>query len=146
MPVNEKNERKLTEAEVLKYLESIIDAEDMFPQRTFQGAPLSGLLREVIDLIKLKNEELDALYFTLDDLLEVIQRRNAKIERLEIQKKALSKKRVNIFERTEIYEKARSKAVKEFAESAKAKALADGCRVIGVRTINQIAKEMGVEL
>ena len=54
------------------------------------------------------------------NVLDLINRQKAEIERLEIENRVLSQKRVNIFERLHSYQKGESEGQKKFAEKVKA--------------------------
>ena len=79
----------------------------------------------------------------LCELSDLINRQKAEIERLKTENLILSQKRVNLYERLDIIDRARYKAITEFAERLKKEAYFDSAWcVLPVDGIDQIAKEM----
>ena len=70
------------------------------------------------------------------EMLDLINRKNAKIEKLNFENLQMVASIKGL----------RAEAIKEFAERVKEKQYLDGVYVVDVKDIDQIAKEMGVEL
>ena len=70
---------------------------------------------------EMEMEDVVIYYEDVCTLLDIINRLQAEIERLKIENRILSQKRVNLFERLEIIDKAKTEAYKEFAERLKEK-------------------------
>ena len=119
-------EPKLTEAEIMKALEccGVLHKTDVM---TYKGMPLEVFSEAVLDLINSKNAEIERLEKEVDRLSQVVLYHDGQIA------------------------EARAEAIKEFAERAKKKAWGAvetwiTSEIVTVEEIDQIAKEMGVEL
>ena len=123
----------MTEAEIMKALEcccnrSITKCIKECPLKDFDGECYSAMKRDILDLINRKNAKIDELQIKTEHLAGFVD-----VAYKEIEKKAII---------------ARAEAIKEFAERVKDN-FEDG-RLFGkdavCRRLDQIAKEMGVEL
>lgn len=123
-------DREFTEAEIMKALECCFK---------------KGLLCESCD--ECPNMAMGSLCMDqmIKDAIDLIERKNAEIERLE----ALSKHHQTLINMlNEGIAEARAEAVKEFAERVKKKGFTNNfCKLlITAEEVDRIAKEMGVEL
>ncbi len=89
----------MTDAEIKKALKCCYIYDTACKECPFLGTPDCGKLPK--------------------NTISLINRQQAEIERLQTENRILSQKRVNLFERLEIIEKAKAEAIKEFAERLK---------------------------
>lgn len=117
----------MTEAEIMKALECCAE------QRPCQECPLCNYTQ---DAEKCKNK-------VFVECLDLLNRKNAEIERVTKERDNITKTYTEVVDAWQI---TRAEAIKEFAERVKGKQYLDGVYVVDVKDIDQIAKEMGVEL
>ena len=114
-------------SDVLKRLcYRILEENDQLKERLKEATRENDSLRECIEKAHSEVKKLktslkiaESEVFRLNGLVDEDNRQQAEIERLQTENRILSQKRVNLFERLEIIEKAKAEAIKEFAERLK---------------------------
>lgn len=134
-----KQEKQMTEAEIMKALEcaSFVYKNEVL---TFKGIPIEEFSKAVVDLINRKNAENERLKKIINTSAIILPAR--KCGKTFLIKTTIEK--ITESARTA----ARAEAIKEFAERVKSKGYTNSfCKLLlSKEDIDQIAKEMGVEL
>lgn len=121
---------------------------DLINRQKAENLSLQNKVELLEQAMKMLKEDSDK---SRESAMEVIQKQEAEIERLQTENRILSQKRMNLFERLEFIHKARAEAVKEFAERLKENVesydVATGYKITIVHaveeeTIDNLVKEM----
>ena len=135
----------MTESEIMKELQSAIDWFTEHGRNT--NTAICGICERAIDLINRKNAEIDRLKAVEESHREQNGELRKEVEELEEKAEHLAVFLKEAYEEIEDKEiTARAEAIKEVLEKVKEKQYLDGVYVVDVKDIDQIAKEMGVEL